>query len=67
MSEDNGKLTQIPNVEKDKLIAQMENLKRNMPTLIEMQGHLAKIKYASFVAYVDAGFTADQALQLTKG
>jgi len=57
-------ITAIPGVEQDKNIAMLENLKRNMEAIIETNKLIAKIRRASYEAYVSAGFTPDQALQL---
>jgi len=61
-----GNVTELPNIEQDKSIALLENLRRNMDTLIETNKLIATIRYASFKAHVDAGFTPDQALQLCR-
>jgi hypothetical protein len=50
--------------EKDDNIAQLERIRREKPMLIALQREVAEIKYASFRAYVDAGFSVEQALKL---
>lgn len=52
------------NTEKDDNRAQLERIRREKPLLIELQKEVAEIKYATFKAYVDAGFTEEQALDL---
>ena len=59
-------ITELPNVERDKLIATTENLKRNLQALIEQCDYVAKLRHAQFAAYTKAGFTEAQALQLVK-
>lgn len=59
-------ITQVPNIERDNLIAAIEQMKRNLPILIEHQQILATLAYEKFVALVKAGFTEMQALELCK-
>ena len=62
-----NEVAQLVNVEQDKLRGEVEKLKRLLPLLIENNALLAKMQRAKFVAYVDEGFTAEQALILCKG
>jgi hypothetical protein len=50
--------------EKDKSLAALEQLKRDSETMKELYREMAKIKYATYKAYVDEGFTPEQALTL---
>lgn len=54
----------LPNIEHDKILAALEQTKRNADFLIEHYKVMAKIRRASFMAYVSAGFTEAQALEL---
>ncbi len=58
------KITEVPNVERDQMIANIENIKRNLPHIIEFQILNSKIAFAKYNAYVDAGFNEQQALFL---
>lgn len=64
MSEDRPTL--LPNAERDKARAALEQLKRNLPFLLEHAAIMAGIRRAAFLAYVAEGFTPEQALELCK-
>ena len=53
--------------DKDKNIAMLEKLKRDSDTLIELYQEVAKIKYAAYKAYMDAGFSKEEALLMVRG
>lgn len=59
-------VTEVPNVERDKLIAAVEQLKRTMPVMLEYSALNAKLKFAQYTDYVNAGFTPQQALELCR-
>jgi tRNA A58 N-methylase Trm61 len=48
----------------DALAAAGENLKRNLDTLVAHQVTIARLRRASYLALIDAGFTEAQALEL---
>ncbi len=54
----------VPMIPKNNLAASVDSLKRNLDVFIENQQMLAKIRRASFLALVEAGFTEAQALEL---
>jgi hypothetical protein len=61
---DNGPtLVSLPQ-KPDQLAAAGESLKRNFDTLVAHQLTLAKLRRASYLAHVEAGFTEAQALEL---
>jgi hypothetical protein len=59
-------VTAVPNIEQDKLRASVESVKRNIDILIEQQQLVAKVRFASFKAHIEAGFSPEQALQLCR-
>lgn len=61
-----GTVTEVPNVERDKLIAAVEQLKRTMPVMIEYAVLNAQLKRAQYLEFVKAGFNEAQALELCK-
>lgn len=54
----------VPLGKPDEFKAALENLKRQMPMLIEHAQLVAKIRRASYQALIEAGFTEAQALDL---
>lgn len=50
----------------DKLQADVDEFRRKMPTIIEHRKLLAKIQFEAYHAYLDAGFSAKQAMELVK-
>jgi uncharacterized protein (UPF0128 family) len=52
--------------ETEKTKANLEKLRREMPEIIESQKLIAKIRYETFKAYMDAGFTEEQAMNILK-
>jgi len=59
-------VTLLPNIEEDKLIAQIEQFKRQKPKLAEFAILLAEARFASYSAHVKAGFTPEQAMLLCR-
>lgn len=57
------KVTQVPNVERDKMIAASEQFRRAAPTIIEFQKELALVRIGIMKAHVEAGFTPEQAME----
>lgn len=53
----------LPEME-NKVMAAMENAKRNLPTIMEYASILAKMRKAHYDACIESGFTKDQALKL---
>lgn len=52
--------------QKDKLKGVAEQLKRDMPSLVTAYAELAKTRKAFYDAHIEAGFTPNQAMELTK-
>lgn len=59
-------VTEVEFGEQDKLLGQIEALKRALPGLIEYQVNISKIIRARYVSLVEEGFTEAQALALVK-
>lgn len=57
-------MTKIVGIESehDKNLAAVEKLKREADTIIELYQQIAKIKYGAYKAFIDAGFTKEEAL-----
>lgn len=60
-------IAQIPNTERDELMAAVAKMTRNLPIFIEMMQVDAKIRRAKFEALVNEGFSEQQAIELCKG
>jgi hypothetical protein len=58
------KLTILNTSDKDEMLAAISLLKRHLPAIKERAVIMAEIRKASFDAYIDKGFTPEQALQL---
>lgn len=50
----------------DKLAGDVEEFRRKLPTVIEHTKLMAKLHRAAYLAYLDEGFTAQQAMDLVK-
>ena len=50
--------------DKDNTLAALEKLKRDSELMKEVYIEMAKMKYALYKGYLDAGFTPEQALTL---
>lgn len=50
----------------DKLAADVAELRDLLPARIEYQKVMAKLQREAYLAYIDAGFTPKQALELVK-
>lgn len=59
-------ITPLPNVELDKLRAAVEQMRRQLPLLIEYHQIDAKIRKARYEALIAEGFHPAQALELCK-
>lgn len=51
----------------DELKGSIEKLRRILPDLIEHTKLVAKVKRAAYAAYIEEGFTPQEALELCKG
>lgn len=51
---------------KNEIESAVQDLKRNLPAMIEHAKLLARIKRAAYLEYVNQGFTEQQALELAK-
>lgn len=56
----------VPLGTKDDMAALVENLRRNLPQLLEHAALIAQFRRAYFLALVKEGFTNEQALELCK-
>lgn len=52
---------------KNEMRAASDALRRQMPDLLASVGLIARLRRAQYLAYVEAGFTPQQALELCKG
>lgn len=59
-------VSEVPNVERDKLLASIEQMKRTMPLMLEYATLNAELKRHQFLEYVRVGFTEQQALELCR-
>lgn len=64
LSMDKPKVVNLP--DPDKLAADLERMKRNLPGTEEYLRLLARLHKAKYDALIEAGFTPDQALELCK-
>lgn len=62
----NSKLIDVSVFEKNEAVAEIENLKRQMPYLIEYVTIAARLHRASYEAHKKQGFTDEEALELCK-
>lgn len=61
-----GAVTSVPNVEHDKLKAELAMFIRNIPVIIEFEKYTAKVRRAKYEFYLGEGFSPEQALELCK-
>ena len=54
----------VPMIPKNDIAAAVESLKRNIDQLIANQLPIARLRRASYLALIEAGFSEDQALTL---
>jgi len=66
MSDENTTIQEVNFGDKDKLIGQLEKMRRDLPYYLEMSKLVAQIKKANYDAYVEQGFTEEQAMELIK-
>lgn len=62
MSNDNVK--QLPNANTDSLRASLEQIRRDLPVILEMEATKAQIRKASYEASLAAGFNEEQAIAI---
>ena len=62
----NEKISLFNPATKGVLQASLDEMRRNLPIMMEYQALLAEMRKASFDAHVDHGFTPEQALELCK-
>jgi hypothetical protein len=60
-------ISKLPEFDRDERQAALENLKRALPMIMEFAKLDAQIRKAKFDAFLSAGFSEAQALELTKG
>jgi hypothetical protein len=60
------KVTEIPMVERDSLVASLEAYKRNLAIIAGYGKDIAAFRRQLYLAHVEAGFTDAQALELCK-
>lgn len=63
---DDRKVVSLLKSEPDALAAAVQEFARKLPTMIEHQRLVAKLQRSAYLAYLDEGFTAAQALDLAK-
>lgn len=61
------KIKQVNIGDKDERKAEIEKFKREMGYMVELTKEVAKLRFAEYKAYVDAGFTEEQSLKLITG
>lgn len=62
----NPTVVELDITDKDKMTGAIENLKRELPNMIEMGKVMAEIRKANYDACIEQGFTPEQALELCK-
>ena len=60
------KISLLPTGDKNELAANLEQVKRNLPFMLEYSRIKAQLAKADFDAYVKQGFSEEQALELCK-
>lgn len=60
-------IKEIPNTERDQLLAGLAQLSRVWSAIVERADEIAAARKAMFDAYVRQGFTESQALDLCRG
>lgn len=66
MSDDISKKLKLLKIKQSDLLAANEQLKRELPAILEHTKTIAAIRKASYDAHIDAGFNPEQALELCK-
>lgn len=61
------KIVEMPNIERENLIAKIEEMKRILPHVLEFSKLNAQIKWSQYNSYIAQGFTKCQALYLISG
>ncbi|MGX9145936.1 hypothetical protein [Mesorhizobium sp. 128a] len=61
---DDNKPTIVPMQPKNEMRAAGDSLRRQLPEMIANVQAIAKLRRAAYLAYIEEGFTEDQALQL---
>jgi hypothetical protein len=58
------KIIELPNIERDNLLAKLEEIKRNLPHILEYSKITAELRWNQYQAYIAQGFSEQQALFL---
>lgn len=64
---DDNRVVSLVKSDPDALAAAVAELVRKMPGMIEYQKVVARLQRSAYLAYLEEGFTAAQALELVKG
>ena len=56
----------LQSAEESDAIKAMEELRRSIPRMVGLHQELARARWSSYRAHLDAGFTEDQALDLCR-
>jgi hypothetical protein len=64
MSDDN--VRELPNLERDQMAGDFAQLARALRQMTEQRTAIAEAKRSMFLAYIEAGFSEQQALELSK-
>lgn len=62
----NDKIRPIPTAQRDELLGALEQMRRTLPLLEQMQDLTVAMRRRLYAKYVEAGFTEAQALELAK-
>lgn len=57
---------ELISTDKSEIAASIEKAKRDIDSMIDMVKLVARLRYESYKAHIDQGFTSEQALELCK-